>query len=842
MSRGQWTLVVVFLAIVAGFAALLLPELTRPVRPPGPVPADRPLPPRDPAPARDPRAAGPRVPPGPAAPAVAFTPPEVPLRVEGPEGTGVLDAALLRVEGGRLVRRPDGVAIVRTAAEVFVGAPGHRFARVTDGLRAARRDGAPASVRLEAAGPAVVVTVLEADRTPAADVPVSWPGADGRPAARRTDAQGRVVVDDQPAGFVVVGVGGSERGGPTLRLVVGGDREATAVLDAPLVVTGRVTDPEGFGVAGALVTSRTEAGVGGRPVRTDAEGRFRWVGRLTDHLALVATHGPREVAVRVEPSAVDATLHATAELRFPVIAPAVSVVGDRRDLAPDAVATVTVEPAVLALAREAFSPFEVGVTAFTALVDGTAAWVSRADLAGPARVSFGGDVVPEDHLLPPAGPDREELRVALRPASRDARPAATPDAPAAAPAAPAAAPAQRLGALTGQVVDAASTPLPGVTVAAAGVRTTTSADGRFTLAGLPAGERVEVIAGFVDGAMPGAVDPRPFAPWTSAAGRAGGDPVRVVLPRAAGVTFRAVRGIDGAPLGWVRAIVLDGAGDLRFDGVVPLRAGEGRIDGLVPGTPGTLVLAAPGLRRETPLALRAGEAVALGEVSLVRGLRVEGTVRAAGDVPVEATVALLDDGRAESPGRQVARTREDALRVAHGASFVLEGLDPSRPVGLAVFAPGYAPAVRRVLPDAEGVGRVAVTLVPGTRVRLRVEDPKQGAVPGAIVEIRDDRAGVRWLDLWSRAAWRGFVGADEDVARATAALWTEDLAAPGVHRVGPLEPGPYEILVARPGYKTARARYTVPDPSPGSADNPLRIPLDTMEWRVVLEPERVGSR
>jgi hypothetical protein len=90
---------------------------------------------------------------------------------------------------------------------------------------------------------------------------------------------------------------------------------------------------------------------------------------------------------------------------------------------------VTVEPAVLALVREAFSPFEVGVTPFRALLDGTPTLVSRGDLLGPARVSFAGDVVPEDHLLPPAGPDRGELRVALRPREGAARPAPPPPAP-----------------------------------------------------------------------------------------------------------------------------------------------------------------------------------------------------------------------------------------------------------------------------------------------------------------------------------------------------------------------------------------------------------------------------
>ncbi|MBL9088666.1 MAG: carboxypeptidase regulatory-like domain-containing protein, partial [Planctomycetia bacterium] len=791
MSRGQWIVLVVFLALTGGFAAVLLPELTRPALPPQAPPVERPLPPRaagDPRAPRPSEGTGPRVPSSataPGAPGFPVAPPEVPLVVEAPDGRSVVDATLLRVEGGRLARRADGsMAIARTAAEVWVGAPGHRFARATDVVRAAVREGreggagaeraAAARVRLEAAGPAIVVTVVEADGTPAPDVPVRWPGPDGRPAARRTDAAGHVVVDDQPAGFVVVSVGGSERGGPTLRLVVGEDRAATARLEPPFVVEGRVVDPEGFGVAGATVTSRTEAGVGGRPVVTDAEGRFRWVGRLTDHLALVASSGPREAAVRVPVPPPEGPLRREVRIAFPVIAPAVAVFVDRRDLPADAVATVTVEPAALALAREAFSPFEVGVAPFTGPADGALLGVSRADLMGPARVSFAGEVVPEDHLLPPAGGRREDLRVTLRPAAGDARPAPPPPAAGPAPTTGAsAAAAPKLGALVGRVVDAAGAALPAVTVAAGGVRAVTAADGRFTLAGLPAGERVEVVAGWVDGATPGTTDPRPFAPWSSAAGRVGGDAVTVVLPRAAGVRFRAVRGIDGVPLAWVRAVVLDGAGDLRFDGIVPLAAGEGRLEGLVPGTPGTLSLFAPGLRREGPLALRAGETGDAGEVGLVRGVRVEGTVRNAAGAGVDAVVALLDDGRAESAGRQVARAREDALRAAAGREFVLEGLDPARPVGLAVFAPGFAPAVRRVIPDAEGVGRVAVTLVPGTRLRIRVEDPKRAPVAGAIVEIRDARAGVRWLDLWSRAAGRGFGGGAGDVAPATPARYTE---------------------------------------------------------------------
>jgi len=860
MSRGQLVVLLVFLALTAGFAAVLLPELSRPPRPrpdDGDRSVARDVPSR--APARPVVAAptaskAPPVPPSPDA-TVAVALEVVPADAAGPLGADLVrlvGATRLRTDGPGGPGGPAGGAprIRRTATDVWVGAPGYRFARATDAVQAAVASGTPAQVRLERAGPAIVVVVVEADGTSAPDVPVLWPGPDGRPFARRTDRSGRIAIDDQPPGLVVVNVGGAERDGPTLRVVSGDDREARATLAPPFVVRGRVVDPEGFGVGGATVRARGPDGPGGRPVVTDADGSFRWVGRLTDRLALVASSGPREVAV--EPPLPDpfGPLESTLDLLFPVIAPAVALRVDRRDLAAGALVRIAVEPAVLALVREAFSRFEVGVPPTERVDTGAAELVARADLRGPARVTIDGDVVAEDHLVPPAGPARTELRLvpqAAPPAFLPLPGSAPADAPSPGPAATSAASGPpRTGALSGRVVDAAGAPLPAVTVAAGGVRATTGTDGRFTLAGLPAGDRVEVVAGYVDGATAGGIDVRPFAPWASSDGRVGGEPVSVVLPRSAGVTFRAVRGIDGAPLAWVRAVVIDGAGEARFDGVLALRQGHGRLEGLVPGTAGTLHLYAPGLRRETGLALRAGAVVDVGEVSLVRGLRIEGTVKGPGDQPVAgATVAVIDDGRAETRGRQLARTREDALRRvvtdAQG-SFVLEGLDPARPAGLAVFAADHAPTVRRAVAGEDGVGRLAVALVRGTSLRLRVEDKGGAAVPGAVVEIRDARAGVRWLDLWSRAAWGGFVGSDEDVVRATAALWTEDPAAPGIHRVGPLEPGPYEVMVACPGYKPTRAKYAVPDPTPGSADNPLRIPLDTMEWSVVLEPATVGPR
>jgi hypothetical protein len=130
--------------------------------------------------------------------------------------------------------------------------------------------------------------------------------------------------------------------------------------------------------------------------------------------------------------------------------------------------------------------------------------------------------------------------------------------------------------VTGRVVDATGAPLPAVTVAVGGCarRRRRTAGSRS-----PACPRasVEVVAGYVDG--------RRRARWTRGRSRRGrrrpaasaatrDDPAAARRRR----RFRAVRGLDGSSLSWVRAVVLDGAGDLRFDGMLPLDVGEGRIE------------------------------------------------------------------------------------------------------------------------------------------------------------------------------------------------------------------------------------------------------------------------
>jgi hypothetical protein len=133
MSRGQWTLLLVFLALTGGFAALLLPELTRPVRPARSDPADRPLPPREPSAPRDPRANGPRVPTTPTAAGgagAAVAQPEVPLVVEAPDRRSV-------VEGRCSASRAGGSCGATTARSRSSGR--HRSVRRRARHRFARR-------------------------------------------------------------------------------------------------------------------------------------------------------------------------------------------------------------------------------------------------------------------------------------------------------------------------------------------------------------------------------------------------------------------------------------------------------------------------------------------------------------------------------------------------------------------------------------------------------------------------------------------------------------------------------------------------------------------------------
>lgn len=488
---------------------------------------------------------------------------------------------------------------------------------------------------------------------------------------------------------------------------------------------------------------------------------------------------------------------------------------------------VRVEPAVLAPLREALGREDVVERPLAAFATTNGAFDVRGlDGETPVRISLRGPVVPEDHVVSPADPTARALR--FRP-DRDLSGDATQAEPP---------PSADVVAVHGRVTDVAGAPLAGVTVGVEGRRATTDADGLFVLPGCPKGRSLEFVYGWVDGADTRGVDPAAFAPWFQVRAAASDELLALVLPKAAAVRFRLTDGRSGEPLSWARVLVLDGDANVRFDAPVATAGGVVVLSGLVPGTAGTLVAFAPGLRREVPVALRAGETVDLGEVGLVRGGRVAGTVKdRKGWAIAFASVAAMEDGRLERGGRGTAYGRDLVLRRATcdaAGAFVLEGLDPSRPTAIGVAADGYAPTARRVLWNEGEDATVAATLLRGGSVRLQLLDPAGGRVPGAYLELEDARTGVRVLDLLRRAALGSFVGSTADVRRATASFLAEDPALPGVYRIGPVEAGPYELVVSRPGYARKRARFTVPDTESG-AYRP--IPSDVMDWRLELTPD-----
>ncbi|MDJ0975767.1 MAG: carboxypeptidase-like regulatory domain-containing protein [Planctomycetota bacterium] len=242
---------------------------------------------------------------------------------------------------------PGHLRIRPIGAFVSFGALGHQWVRVA---AADLVDGA--TIKLPTAAPAIVVRVLEADGTPAVDIPVRVrPSAEG--VEWRTDAGGALVLDDLPPGNVLVDPTTRERSGPLVRLRAGVDREVELVLDPVWTVTGVVKAPGGRPVADARVEAFGGAGRLGRPTVTDAAGRFRWRGPVAGAAAFRVRHPDfAELAVETTPPAVGALSTDLGPLAFEGPGAAVDVTA-RRSI-PGTHAEVRVEPAVAAVTRELF--------------------------------------------------------------------------------------------------------------------------------------------------------------------------------------------------------------------------------------------------------------------------------------------------------------------------------------------------------------------------------------------------------------------------------------------------------------------------------------------------------
>lgn len=325
-------------------------EPAQPARPdqgpvqPGPVEPDR----GEPVPLPEPVAS--LLPPG-----AADFPGAVTLRVRGPGGAlrgplrPVVGAAVEGPDGGDA---PQRLRLRPTAGEVAIGAVGHQWVRLSIG---ALVDGM--EVELPPAAPAIVVRVVEADGSPAADVPLRVQPAS--PAGeRRTDAGGTLVLDDLPPGAVIVEATSPERTGPTLRLRAGEEREVDLRLDPVWTVRGRVEAPGGRPVARVTVEAFGGSGPLGRAVMTDAAGRFTWRGPVTGIAAFRLRHpGFAELAVEAMPPAVGPLGSDLGTLAFE--GPGGTLEVTVRRSVPGPAAEVRVEPAVAAVTRELFGSAQV---------------------------------------------------------------------------------------------------------------------------------------------------------------------------------------------------------------------------------------------------------------------------------------------------------------------------------------------------------------------------------------------------------------------------------------------------------------------------------------------------
>ena len=801
MTSGQRVLIAAFALVVAAGAVLLARELSPPPARPMPKEPAHPAPPR-----RSP------------SPSSGDGGSETRRKPRGP--------------GTVVVTRPDGRSSEGgVTAWGFAHEPGTLWVRIPetgpDGMR---------RVTLPTAGPPIALTVSEADGSPAADVLLSYAPLFDEVPVRRTDASGRFTIDDAPRGVLRVRVGGAERAGPLLTLVVGRDTAAAAVLDPPWTISGRVLDEQGAPTE-ACMRAQFPGRLPGASLCT-SDGRFRYRTKIEERIALRwRTRG--DAPIDVEPPLPDprGPLVSDVEVRaLPTTSLSIEGVED--------VTRVLAEPAVLAVAREVFGPADSLLDAGPSLGPRRLVPANRVPLGVSLRVSVrGNDLVPEDHVLTPAADGSTRLRLSPQPTVPE--PEAPPDKDPAA-----------TGSLIGKVVDGAGAPLSGVTVDAVDGRATTGADGTFRIEGLIPGRSLDLVWAWLDGADPGPAQPKDFEPYGTARYSPSATPVTLVLRKAAAVTMRLVDGLDDHPLSWAHVLLSDGEGGVAFDGAVATREGNVRLEGLPVGPAGILVVLAPGYRREVRLTLRAGETTDVGALRLSHGAKATGLVRDARGAPIAgARVALLPETSIQADAGARLRDREALLRRATTdakGEASIDGLDPSRAAGFAVWAEGFAPTTARANPGAPGEPmRFEATLRKGGSVVLRVMDPANAPVSGALIDVRSALSGARRLDLIHRAALGTVVGSSEDVRIASALLLTEDPKKPGRYVVGPVEPGPYDLEVTRPGYRPYRSRFTVPD---DGEDVPANAPAEpgmmrvstksfgSIEWPVRLEPAAPGGR
>lgn len=391
--------------------------------------------------------------------------------------------------------------------------------------------------------------------------------------------------------------------------------------------------------------------------------------------------------------------------------------------------------------------------------------------------------------------------------------------------------------LTGRVRDDRGTPLEGVTVSAAGLRTQTDATGRFTLTGVASTAPILRVAyGYEAGAVPAsAPHPRDFAGRAFADIPAGTEKVLdLILARAVRLRMQVADAADDTPLTSLHVMARASTGRILFDRPVATRNGHVVLPALSPFDHARLhtkdaeprnpvrsgglrlFLCTHDRRHQMEIPLESGGELDLGRVLLQRGMHIRGVVKTPGGRPIPfARVAGMDAGW-QSRGSDPEREREMAYRSTRADAdgrFELRGFNPRRGANLVVWGLGRPPVSHNVLlpPFSDDVtADVEIEVPAGGYLLLILEDQgTKRAIEGAMMDVEYAVDGVDYLDLLHHGAFAGAVGSTPDWAIASQLLL---FATPerGNYRLGPLRPGPYELWIERPGYEAERMRLTLP--------------------------------
>ncbi|MDF1700541.1 MAG: carboxypeptidase regulatory-like domain-containing protein, partial [Planctomycetota bacterium] len=365
-------------------------------------------------------------------------------------------------------------------------------------------------------------------------------------------------------------------------------------------------------------------------------------------------------------------------------------------------------------------------------------------------------------------------------------------------------------------------PLAGVAVRAGGVRVLTDEEGRFALDGVESlAPSVGLAYGFEPG-HEGGVDPRTYLASEVLEVTPGGEALELVLWKSASLRFRALDALDDSPLSFVHVVLRTDEGRTVFDRGVATRDGFVEITG-VPPRGSELTVVTTGRRfRKAPLQLRPGQALDLGDVLLVEGMRIAGRVLGPGGQPIPgARIGAYGKGwqHAEAdPGQDRALLFRTAETDINGR-FTVRGFDPRKPADLAIWARGFAPtAVRIELPKFSDVidADVEVKLVPGAFLVLDLhatgtQRDTGERIRGAFVDIEHAHDGTDWLDLLHRGLLRGPCASSADWRAISEQLLYERRGVES-YVIGPVRPAPYTLWVERPGFERLRSKMTVIDP------------------------------